>query len=101
MKDSIYNNILTIEGKHTVIFNSFSGKFTILRDNTSIDRKTKLSDFVKEHPAYLEIFKSNNILVEDDIPISTTPSISSISTPQPIATSIAGIATKTMSRGQR
>ena len=67
MKDSIYNNILTIEGKHTVIFNSFSGKFTILRDNTSIDRKTKLSDFVKEHPAYLEIFKSNNILVEDDI----------------------------------
>lgn len=67
MKLSIYNSIIEIEGKHTLLFNAFSGNFVVARNRLLKLDDAAMEDISANNPTLFNQLKEGGMLVDDEV----------------------------------
>lgn len=67
MKTSIYNSILTVSEKHTLMFNAFSGKFLVLKNNIFKNQKIDPHSIELSDPILFSQMEEAGIIIDDSV----------------------------------
>lgn len=66
MKFSLYNSIISIIDKHTLLYNSLSGKFVIIRNKIMNAEDLSNNEFMTDYPALHQQLKDAGIIIDDE-----------------------------------
>lgn len=67
MKFSIYNSVIYIGGHHTLIYNSFAGKFVVIRNSKINIEDLSIEVLRKEQYSLYKQFEDANVIIEDQV----------------------------------
>ena len=67
MKFSVYNNIIIIEGRHTVLYNSLSDRFVVIRNLILYLSSMTTDEIYSDYPDLFKQLISAGFIVENGV----------------------------------